>query len=450
MYRLESVIGLTESGNEQLNLFEYQICQTIQETKQYNSQSIDRTLLAISMYLLAKIRLLQMNTKEHEFLMFQAISECMADQGEYHPLIAEWLVILALSLQKPLNGHNNELDEINFLRMKFGRTRAQECLRWSLDIMTYNQEILIRQVIPPPTSVLSTFNQHIHTKLHRSILLRSPRYLIIPQIQPSLSSPFLSKTSRSTSYNLNNSTDRKVSNLSSNRTDITLNLNNQHLFSNPYVYQTLPAEICLQLVVCLLKDKRQISLQEAITRAAYVLHERSLFLGVDHPATIQISKILDHIEHYLTHGWTSKEIHKKDIKHLPLKLTKSKLLNDRKSGYLFSTNQSHDELFGRNQSRQHTRLSSRNSLFDEQLSKDVPTRATSRTELPSTRSDRKQLKINNTFKISGYDSSLKNLGKIHYFLSKKINQSSNTRKYTNLSIYCRQTEKPLIVQNNRI
>ncbi|VDO80102.1 unnamed protein product [Schistosoma curassoni] len=145
--------------------------------------------------------------------------------------------------------------------------------------MTYNQEILIRQVIPPPTSVLSTFNQHIYTKLHRSILLRSPRYLIIPQIQPSLSSPFLSKTSRSTSYNLNNSTDRKVSNLSSNRTDITLNLNNQHLFSNPYVYQTLPAEICLQLVVCLLKDKRQISLQEAITRAAYVLHERSLFLG---------------------------------------------------------------------------------------------------------------------------------------------------------------------------
>ncbi|CAH8504003.1 unnamed protein product [Schistosoma bovis] len=450
MYRLESVIGLTESGNEQLNLFEYQICQTIQETKHYNSQSVDRTLLAISMYLLAKIRLLQMNTKEHEFLMFQAISECMADQGEYHPLIAEWLVILALSLQKPLNGDNNELDEINFLRMKFGRTRAQECLRWSLDIMTYNQEILIRQVIPPPTSVLSTFNQHIYTKLHRSILLRSPRYLIIPQIQPSLSSPFLSKTSRSTSYNLNNSTDRKVSNLSSNRTDITLNLNNQHLFSNPYVYQTLPAEICLQLVVCLLKDKRQISLQEAITRAAYVLHERSLFLGVDHPATIQISKILDHIEHYLTHGWTSKEIHKKDIKHLPLKLTKSRLLNDCKSGYLFSTNQSHDELFGRNQSRQHTRLSSRNSLFDEQLSKDVPTRATSRTELPSTRSDRKQLKINNTFKISGYESNLKNLGKIHYFLSKKINQSSNTRKYTNLSIYCRQTEKPLIVQNNRI
>lgn len=76
--------------------------------------------------------------------------------------------------------------------------------------------------------------------------------------------------------------------------------------------------------------------------------------------------------------------------------------------------------------------------------------ATSRTELPSTRSDRKQLKINNTFKISGYESNLKNLGKIHYFLSKKINQSSNTRKYTNLSIYCRQTEKPLIVQNNRI
>lgn len=56
MYRLESVIGLTESGNEQLDLFEYQICQTIQETKQYNFQSIDRTLLAISMYLLAKIR----------------------------------------------------------------------------------------------------------------------------------------------------------------------------------------------------------------------------------------------------------------------------------------------------------------------------------------------------------------------------------------------------------
>ncbi|VDO82954.1 unnamed protein product [Schistosoma margrebowiei] len=354
MYRLESVIGLIENGNEQLNLFEYQICQTIQEIKQYNSQSIDRTLLAISMYLLAKIRLLQMNTNEHEFLMFQAISECMADQGEYHPLIAEWLVILALSLQKPLNGDNNELDEVNFLRMKFGRTRAQECLRWSLDIMTYNQEILIRQVIPTPTSVLSTFNQHIYTKLHRSILLRSPRYLIIPQIQPSLSSPFLSKTSRSTNYNLNNSTDRKVSNLSSNRTEITLNFNNQHLFSNPYVYQTLPAEICLQLVVCLLKDKRQISLQEAITRAAYVLHERSLFL------------------------------------------------------------------------------------------------ATSRTELPSTRYDRKQLKINNTNKISRYESSLKNLGKIHYFLSKKINQSSNTRKYTNLSIYYRQIEKPLIVQNNRI
>ncbi|CAI2726092.1 unnamed protein product [Schistosoma spindalis] len=432
MYRLESVIGLTESSNEQLNLFEYQICQTIQEIKQFNCQSIDRTLLAISMYLLAKIRLLQMNTNEHEFLMFQAISECMADQGEYHPLIAEWLIVLALSLQKPLNSDNDELDEVNFLRMRFGRTRAQECLRWSLDIMTYNQEILIRQVIPPPTSVLSTFNQHIYTKLHRSVLLRSPRYLIMPQIQPSLSSPFLTKTSRSTSYNLNNSTDRKVSNLSSNRTDVTLSFNNQHLFSYPYVYQTLPAEICLQLVICLLKDKRQISLQEAITRAAFVLHERILFLGVDHPATIQISKILDHIEHYLTHGWTSKKIREKDIKHLPLKLTESKLLNDRKSGYLFSTNQSHDELFGRSQSRQHTRLSSRNSLFDEQLSKDVPTRATSRAELPSTRFDRKQSKINNTFKFSGYESNLKNLGKIHYFLSKKINQPSNTRKYTDL------------------
>ncbi|CAH8505464.1 unnamed protein product [Schistosoma rodhaini] len=428
MYRLESVIGLTESSNEQLNLFEYQICQTIRDIKQFNSQLIDRTLLAIGMYLLAKIRLLQMNTSEHEFLMFQAISECMADQGEYHPLIAEWLIILALSLQKPPNGDNNELDEVNFLRMKFGRTRAQECLRWSLDIMTYNQEILIRPVIPPPTSVLSNFNQHIYKKLHRSILLRLPRYLIIPQIQPSLLSPFLSESSRSTSYNLNSSTGRKVSNPSSNRTDITLNFNNQHLFSNPYVYQTLPAEICLQLVICLLKDKRQISLQEAITRAAFVLHERILFLGVDHPATIQISKILDHIEHYLIHGWTSNETRDKEVK-----LTKSKLLNDRKSGYLFSTNRPHDELFGRNQSTQHTRLSSRNSLFDEQMSKDhVSTRATSRAEqLPSKRLDRKQLKISNTFKISKYESNLKYLGKIHYFLSKKINQTSNTRKYTN-------------------
>ncbi|CAH8476019.1 unnamed protein product [Schistosoma turkestanicum] len=454
MYRLESVIGLTESGNEQLNLFEYEICQAIEDVKQFNAQSIDKTLLAISMYLLSKIRLLQMNTTEHESLIFQAINECMTDQGEYHPLLAEWLIILALSLQKPINhdnnNNNNEFNEINFLRKTFGRTRAQECLRWSLDIMTYNQEILVRQVIPPPTSVLSSFKERIYTRLHRSILLRAPRYLIIPHTQPSLSSQLVSKTSRSTSYNLSSFSSRKQSNLSSNRTDITLYSNHQHLFSNPDVYQTLPTEICLQLVFCLLKDERQISLQEASTLAAFVLHERILFLGVDHPATIQISKILDHIEHYLIHGQTSKETLGNEVKH---PLTKS---NDHKSSYVFSTNRSHDKFSGQSQSTQHydkcTRLSSRNSLFDEQLLKDnLSTRITSRTESSSTRLDRRQLKINTaTVKSTGYESNLKDLGKIHYFLSKKINRISNTQKYTDLSIHFRRFEKSLAIQSNRI
>ncbi|KAK4469630.1 hypothetical protein MN116_007163 [Schistosoma mekongi] len=449
MYRLESVIGLTENDNQQLNLFEYQIRQTIHDIEQFNSQSVDRTLVAFSMYLLAKIRLLQTNISEHESLILQAISECMADQGEYHPLLAEWLVILALSLQKPLND-DNQCDEVNFLRMTFGRAHAQACLRWSLDIMTYNQEILVRPVIHPPVSVLSTLKEQMYTKLHRSILLRLPRYLIIPQIQglllPSSSTAFYSKASKNISSSLNNFSHRTRSKLSSSRTDITLDFSNdnKYMYNNSDTYQTLPAEICLQLVVCLLRDKRHINLQEAITCAAFVLHEKILFLGAEHPATIQISRILDYTEHHLVHGLISKQIRDTYTNHQYIKSTKSKRYSSYRSDYLFSTNcPSHDESSGRNFSMQrsdkHIRLSSRNPILDEELLKyHLPKKCT------------RQSEMNDRPKPSGYETNLKLLGKIHRFLSKKINESTSIRKYTNLNHFVNQSGNSSFVQCNRI
>ncbi|KAH8861086.1 hypothetical protein KSF78_0007401 [Schistosoma japonicum] len=373
----------------------------------------------------------------------------MTDQGEYHPLLAEWLMILALSLQKPLN-NDNECDEVNFLRMNFGRTHAPACLRWSLDIMTYNQEILVRPVIYPPVSVLSTLKKQIYIKLHRSIPLRLPRYLIIPQIHelllPSSSTAFDSKASKYISSSLNNFSLRSGSKLSSNRTDVTLNFsnNNKYVYNNFDVYQTLPAEICLRLVVCLLRDKRHINLQEAITRAAFVLHERILFFGAEHPATIQISRILDYTEHHLVHGLLSKQIRDKDTNHQYIKSTKSKRHSSHRSDYLFSINcPSHDESSGGDFSMQlsdkYIRLSSQNSDLDKELFRyHLPKKGT------------RQSEMKDRFKPSGYESNLKHLGKIHRFLSKKINEPTSICKYTNLNHFVNQSRNSSFVQCNRI
>ncbi|VDQ02298.1 unnamed protein product [Trichobilharzia regenti] len=212
-------------------------------------------------------------------------------------------MLLALSLQNSVD--ENESKEA---KITFGRRRAQACLRWALDIMTYNQEIRIQPAIHPPMSILSNPKKSIYLQLHRNVLIRLPRYLITPQINlissvsPSIklsSASLISSISKT--LKSNDTFKRKLNQSSEFLVNNSLSINNT-AYLNTDIYQTLPAEICLHLAVCLLNERRHIGLQEATTRAAYVLHERILFLGIEHPATIQISRILDHIEHYLTKG----------------------------------------------------------------------------------------------------------------------------------------------------
>ncbi|CAH8503752.1 unnamed protein product [Heterobilharzia americana] len=455
IYRLESIIGTIKTCDEQLNLLEYQINQTIEDVKQFNYQFIDKVLSAISKYLLAKLRFLQMKITDHESLLYQAISECMVDQGEYHPLLAEWLTILAMSLQKPSD--ENESPEANFLRMTLGNVRAQACLRWALDIMTYNEEILIRPVVHPPTSVLSSLKKSIYLKLHKSLLQRLPTYLIMPQNQPtislssSLSLTFTPMTSRSIINSAKHLCSRKGSNPLTDFSSIISKYSNANSFDHLNVYQSLPAEICLQLTISLLKNRRQISLQEASLYAAFVLHERILFLGVEHPATTQISRILDLIQHDLTLSSITKQTEENDTSTIEPRFQTSKLSDRHASHDLFLSHRSHDrsprQLSSSRTPNKVAKSSSQASLLYEQSTNVTSSiSGTNRTSIASTRLNYQQARMREI----KYESPLKHLGKIHRFLAKKIDQTNNMKKYADFSIYDKPQKQVVLIQTNRI
>ncbi|CAH8839111.1 unnamed protein product [Trichobilharzia szidati] len=449
LYQLESIIGVTKSSNEQLNLFEYQINQSIESVKQFSDQYVDKLLSAMSKYLLAKLRLIQMKMNEYEFLLQQAISECISDQGEYHPQLAEWLMILALSLQNSIDDSESKEAKITF-----GRRRAQACLRWALDIMTYNQEIRIQPAIHPPMSILSNPKKSIYLQLHRSVLLRLPRYLITPQIQSassvSISVPTSIKLSSvslissiSKTLKSNDTFKRKLNQSSEFLNNSLSNYNTAH--HNTDIYQTLPAEICLHLAVCLLNERRHIGLQEATTRAAYVLHERILFLGIEHPATIQISRILDHIEHYLTKGqMITKSIDESESSWMESSSVRLKLSTGRLAQNTLPSNRSPTTSYRQISSAQKisnkfAKFPSSTSLLSEKSSRLLSSLSdTTRTNTPSSRLDYRQSRTKDTLKSSKYELSLRHLGKIHRILSRRINRTSNMKSYTENSIYRRQ------------
>ncbi|CAH8494005.1 unnamed protein product [Heterobilharzia americana] len=396
-----------------------------------------------------------MKITDHESLLYQAISECMVDQGEYHPLLAEWLTILAMSLQKPSD--ENESPEANFLRMTLGNVRAQACLRWALDIMTYNEEILIRPVVHPPTSVLSSLKKSIYLKLHKSLLQRLPTYLIMPQNQPtislssSLSLTFTPMTSRSIINSAKHLCSRKGSNPLTDFSSIISKYSNANSFDHLNVYQSLPAEICLQLTISLLKNRRQISLQEASLYAAFVLHERILFLGVEHPATTQISRILDLIQHDLTLSSITKQTEENDTSTIEPRFQTSKLSDRHASHDLFLSHRSHDrsprQLSSSRTPNKVAKSSSQASLLYEQSTNVTSSiSGTNRTSIASTRLNYQQARMREI----KYESPLKHLGKIHRFLAKKIDQTNNMKKYADFSIYDKPQKQVVLIQTNRI
>ncbi|VDP70285.1 unnamed protein product [Echinostoma caproni] len=221
-----------------------------------------------------------------ESQMLEAISLLVSDQGIYDPRLVEWLLSFACSLQEPVDEASP--DEASFLRLASRRARAASCLRWALDILHPDREVLVRPLGRPPIVVARGSNESFDSSIHRSILQRHPRTMTYYSRVPS------GKT-----------TNRKTDCLTPVKRSTTPQTTKPNLFlmssvtENETDSDVLSTKIRLQLVGCLLADGRHLSLKEALTHAATVFHERVALLGTEHPICAKTHKWMRQIEQQL-------------------------------------------------------------------------------------------------------------------------------------------------------
>ncbi|CAL8072859.1 unnamed protein product [Calicophoron daubneyi] len=257
----------------------------------YNPRAVCGMMKALSLVLHANIRLWMSDNAHFEGLMLQALKCMIVDEGEYHPRLAEWIIQLTQTLSLPQN--EDIPDEASFLRLASRRAKAESFVRWGLDIMAQRRILTTRPPGRPPNHMTDEFQSPFDMEVHKSLLQRLPR----------LSPLYLRSDNHwsNSSEKLGDSEMGYMGSLLSETSDDNMDYSCEHVPTTPgkkYVgdVRTTATKLRLRLVDCLLESGYKLGLQEAAEHLGMVLHERVTFLGVENPATAQVTELLHLVE----------------------------------------------------------------------------------------------------------------------------------------------------------
>ncbi|KAF8570761.1 hypothetical protein P879_00866 [Paragonimus westermani] len=287
LFRLEELFPSSISTQQYTMVYNYMknVLQTIQSIP----QQIQTELVSLKWVIQGKMELLLANQTGFEGCMLKALVTMIMDRGIFHPWLAEWLFTLSFSLREPLA--EVEPDEASFLEISARHRQSEACLRWALDIMIQSPRMAFHSMNRLSSHICQDTNEAVDVAVHTSLLHRVPRSLM-HHLETSVSDKLIGCLKQ-------DDPDLHSIRLLLARIIRPKTADSNALDDRPEKYglvETLATKIRLQLSDCLLEDGRQSCLNEAANLVAVVIHEKTVLLGAQHPATSQVDKLLGLIE----------------------------------------------------------------------------------------------------------------------------------------------------------